>query len=292
MVSEADCPAIFRIGATNDMRALANRIVHARKFDYLLVALISANAIMQGVRLSFDPEPDWLPYLTAPFWILMMLVLFLEVLLKMFALSPRADRYFRDRWNAFDFFVFGSLIACIILFAETITSYELLILLVRWLRLLRALPIVREMHLILGTLLRSIPSMGHIALLLGIVVYSYAVVGLKSFREHDPAHWGSLGVSVLTLFEIVTLEGWVDVMRPLVKVEPLAWLYFVSFVIISAYLVTNVFIAVVIRNLEQSMQERQQTAAAPASREEILRELRSTQQSLRRLEERLQQLPD
>ena len=274
------------------MRALANRIVHARKFDYLLVVLISVNAIMQGIRLSLDPEPDWLPLVTAGPWLLMLVVLFSEVLLKMFSLSPRADRYFRDPWNAFDFFVFGSLIASIFLFAEAITSYELLILLVRWLRLLRALPIVREMHLILGTLLRSIPSMSHISLLLGIVLYSYAVVGLKSFKEHDPERWGSLGVSVLTLFEIATLEGWVEVMRPLVKVEPLAWLYFVSFVIISAYLVTNIFVAVVIRNLDQSMQEAQQTSAAPASKDEILRELRTTQQSLQRLERRLQQLPD
>ena len=274
------------------MRALANRIVHARKFDYLLVALISANAIMQGVRLSFDPEPDWLPYLTAPFWILMM---------------PSA--------------LFGSASQDVCALAEGRPvfqgSLERLRLLCVWFSDHLHNPLRRDGHQLraahpFGALVATSSSPPNrqgnaldpgdtVALhtehgphraAAGIVVYSYAVVGLKSFREHDPAHWGSLGVSVLTLFEIVTLEGWVDVMRPLVKVEPLAWLYFVSFVIISAYLVTNVFIAVVIRNLEQSMQERQQASAAPASREEILRELRSTQQSLRRLEERLQQLPD
>ena len=68
--------------------------------------------------------------------------------------------------------------------------------------------------------------MGHISVLLGIVLYSYAIVGVNSFGEHDPAHWGNLGVSVLSLFEIVTLDGWAEVMRPLVKLEPLAWLLF------------------------------------------------------------------
>ena len=126
----------------------------------------------------------------------------------------------------------------------------------RLLRLLRGLSAVRELRLVLATLFRSVPSMGHIAVLLGIVLYSYAIVGFKNFGEHDPAHWGSLGVSVLTLFEIVTLDGWSNVMRPLIKVEPLAWLYFVSFVIFTAYIVTNLFIAVVIRNLDEVRQER------------------------------------
>ena len=173
------------------MRGLAHRIVHARKFDYLLVVLICVNAIMQGLRLSLDTQPDWLLYLTGSFWVLMLVVLVLEVLLKMFALSPRIDRYFRDSWNAFDFLVISSLIVSMVVF-ESIASHELLILLVCLLRLLRGLSTVRELHLILATLLRSIPSMGHIALLLGIVLYSYAIVGFKNFGEHDPAHWGSL----------------------------------------------------------------------------------------------------
>ena len=273
------------------MRGLAKRTVHARKFEYLLVVLIIGSAIMQGLRLSLDTEPGWLLYLSGSFWLMMLVVLVLEVLLKMVALSPRVDRYFRDSWNAFDFLVISSLIVSIVVF-ESIASYELLIVLVRLLRLLRGLSTVRELHVILATLFRSVPSMGHIALLLGIVLYSYAIVGFKNFGEHDPAHWGSLGVSVLSLFEIVTLDGWGQVMRPLIEVEPLAWLYFVSFVIFSAYIVTNLFIAVVIRNLDEARQERPQPLETPASREEILRELRSTQQALHRLEERLQQLPD
>ncbi len=246
---------------------------------------------MQGLGLFLDTQPDWLLYLSGSFWVLMLVVLVLEVLLKMFALSPRIDRYFRDSWNAFDFLVISSLIVSMVVF-KSIASYELLIVLVRLLRLLRGLSSVQELNLILSSLFRSIPSMGHIAVLLGIVLYSYAVVGFKNFGEHDPALWGSLGVSVLSLFQIVTLDGWGKVMRPLIELEPLVWLYFVSFVIFTAYIVTNLFIAVVIRNLDEARQERPQPLETPASREEILLEPRSTQQALHRLEERLQQLPD
>ena len=171
-------------------------------------------------------------------------------------------------------------------------AYLVLIILVRLLRLLRGLSTVQELRMILSTLFRSIPSLGHIVALLGIIVYVYALVGNWSFREHDPAHWGNLGVSVSSLFQIVTLDGWAEIMHTAIKVEPLAWVYFVSFVIISAFVVTNVFIAIVIKNLDEDRQERLGTLEAPASKEEILRELRSTQQALRSLEARLRQLPD
>ena len=129
-------------------------------------------------------------------------------------------------------------------------------------------------------------------ILMGIVLYSYALVGFKQFSEHDPEHWGSLGVSVLSLFQIMTLDDWGNIMHTTIMLEPLAWVYFVSFITISAFIVVNLFIAIVIRNLNDSMQERQRPVIVPVSREEILREVSSTQQALHRLEERLQQLPD
>ncbi len=283
------------------MRGLAHRIVHARRFGHLLVILIIGSAIFHGVGVSvlsdvdFETSAqtfDWLfLILFALLWLPTVVALTLEALLKMFAHWPRVDRYFREGWNSLDFLIVSFLISDFVV-STSLSSYAVLIVSVRLLRLLRGLSTVRELHLILATLFRSVPSMGHIAVLLGIVVYSYAIVGFKNFGEHDPAHWGSLGVSVLTLFEIVTLDGWGQVMRPLIRAEPLAWLYFVSFVIFSAYIVTNLFIAVVIRNLDEARQERPQPSKTPASREEILRELRSTQQALHRLEERLQQLPD
>ena len=129
-------------------------------------------------------------------------------------------------------------------------------------------------------------------ILMGIVLYSYALVGYNSFGDHDLENWGSLAVSILSLFKIATLDNWARIMQPAVELEPLAWVYFVSFVIISAFIVVNLFIAIVIKNLDDAMQERSRPVRSVASREEILQEVRSTQQTLRRLEERLAQLPD
>ena len=132
------------------------------------------------------------------------------------------------------------------------------------------------------------------AVLLGIILYVYAYVGYAGFSEYDPVHWGDLGVSVLSLFQVVTMDDWGNIMQTAIEQEPMAWIYIVSFVIISAFIVANLFIAVVISNLEEVMRERRQPrpAEASASRVETLRELSAARQTLDRLEERLQQLPE
>ena len=272
------------------MRGLAHRIVHARLFEYILAALITASAVSLGLSTSPDLLDRFIGVF-ALFWILTLFVLLLEVLLKMIAFSPRVDQYFRDGWNIFDFLAISSLIVTLFVYADA-TDYLMLIILVRLLRLLRGLATVEELRLILSTLIRSIPSAGHIVILMSIVLFGYAFVGHRAFGEHDPAHWGNLGVSALSLFQTLTLDDWSGIMGTVIEVQPLAWVYFISFVAISAFIVTNLFIAVVIRNLDEARQERLQVLESPASREEVLRELRSTQQALRSLEARLRQLPD
>ncbi len=74
--------------------------------------------------------------------------------------------------------------------------------------------------------------------------------------------------------------------------HPFAWIYFVSFVILGTFVVVNLFIAVVINNLDEAKTERLRELEPPVSREEILRDLRSTQKALQRLEGRLERLSD
>ena len=267
------------------MRGLANRIVHARMFEYLLVVLfIGCAAVLGLVTFSIDEQYEIGAGL---FLLLTLVVLVLEVILKMIALSPRVDRYFRDGWNAFDFLAISFIVISIVALPPPAAGYGLLIMLVRLLRLLRGLSTVRELHLILSTLIRSVPSVGHVVILLCIILYAYALVGHRTFGEHDPARWGDLGVSALSLFQVMTMDDWIGIMHPVIELEPLAWIYFVSFLMISAFIVANILIAVVIRNLEEARQERPRPLETPTSREDILQELRSTQQALHRLEQEI-----
>ena len=268
------------------MRGLANRIVHARMFEYLLAVLfIGCAAVLGLVTFSIDEQYEIGAGL---FLLLTLVVLVLEVILKMIALSPRVDQYFRDGWNTVDFLAISFIVIGIVALPQSpAADYGLLIMLVRLLRLLRGLSTVRELQLILSTLIRSVPSVGHVVILLCIIIYAYALVGQQTFGEHDPARWGDLGVSALSLFQVMTMDDWVGIMRPVIELDPLAWIYFVSFLMISAFIVANILIAVVIRNLEEARKERPRPLETPTSREEILQELRSTQQALHRLEQEI-----
>ena len=272
------------------MRGLAHRIVEARRFEYLLTVLIVGSAVLLGLAASTDLYERFDIWMGL-FMLLTLSVLVLEVLLKILALAPSVHRYFMNGWNVFDFLTINYLIISLVT-VPSISYYGILIMLVRLLRLLHGLAAVHELRIILSTLFRALPSGGHIVLLLGIIVYVYALVGHRSFGEHDPEHWGNLGVSVSSLFQIVTLDNWAQIMHIATEAEPLAWVYFVSFVIISAFVVVNVFVAIIIRSLDEDKQERLRASEAPATRDDILRELRSTQEALRRMEERLQRSPD
>jgi voltage-gated sodium channel len=210
-----------------------------------------------------------------------LLVFIIEAGLKIIAVAPQLKRYFGNGWNLFDFSVI------VLSLIPASGEYAMIARLARLLRVARLISTVPELRLIVSTLVRSIPSMGHVLLLMGIIFYIYAVAGYHLFHAHDPTHWQTLGLSLLTLFRVVTLEDWTDVMYTAMELHPLSWIYFVSFVIIGTFVVINLFIAVVLNNLEQAKQEQLEALQAPPSKDEILRELRNTQQALARLRNKI-----
>jgi voltage-gated sodium channel len=116
--------------------------------------------------------------------------------------------------------------------------------LARLLRVTRLVSVFPELRLIIGTMLRSIPSMGHVIMLLSLLLYVYGILGFSLFREQDPEHWGTLGAALLTLFQMLTLEGWVEIQGAVLTAFPWAWIYFGSFVLVAVFVVVNLFIAV------------------------------------------------
>jgi hypothetical protein len=124
-------------------------------------------------------------------------------------------------------------------------------------RVTRLVSVFPELRLIVSTMLRSIPSMGHVIMMLALLLYVYAVLGLYMFREDDPEHWGTLGTALLTLFQMLTLEGWEEIQAAVLDAYPWAWVYFASFVFVAVFVVVNLFIAVVINNLESAKLEQQ-----------------------------------
>ena len=256
------------------------RLVEAPAFEFTIIAIIILNGALLGLGTS--------PALSERYGELIrigsqiaLVIFIVEALLKMVSASPRVAGYFKDGWNIFDFLV--------IVFAliPATGQFAMIARLARLLRVLRLISTIRDLRLIVAALVRSIPSVGHVMMLMSIIVYIYAIMGYHLFHENDPENWGNLGISLLTLFNIITLEGWTEVMYAAMEVHRLAWLYFVSFVIVGTFVVINLFIAIIINNLDEAKLERLREIEAPVSREELVREIRATQDALQRLEARM-----
>ena len=260
---------------------LADRLVNKAAFEYTIIALILLNGVFLGLGTSPVLEQQYGDLLHLGNQIILG-VFIVEALLKMIALAPRVDMYFRDGWNVFDFLVI------VFSLIPATGEFAMVARLARLLRVLRLISAIRELRLIVAALVRSIPSVGHVMLLMSIIVYIYAIIGYQLFHEHDPMHWRSLGISVLTLFNIITLEGWTVVMENAMQLHSWAWVYFVSFVVAGTFVVINLFIAIIINNLDEAKAERLRELEPPVSRAELLRELRTTRDALRRLEQRLE----
>ena len=266
--------------AMQQVSKFADSLVNRPIFEYSVIALIIFNGVLLGLGTSPTLDRQYGDLLHLGNQIILG-VFIVEAILKMLALAPRSDYYFRDGWNVFDFLVI------VFSLVPATGDFAMIARLARLLRVLRLISAIRELRLIVAALVRSIPSVGHVILLMSIIVYIYAIIGYQLFHEHDPMHWRSLGISVLTLFNIITLEGWTIVMDNAMQLHSWAWVYFVSYVVVGTFVVINLFIAIIINNLDEAKAERLRELQPPVSREELLQELRTTQDALHRLERRL-----
>lgn len=266
------------------MRPFAQRTVDARWFEPAMITMIVLNGVLIGLETSHDilaAHGDLLHLGNNVF----LGVFIIEAALKITAVAPRFRLYFGNGWNLFDFSV------VVLSLIPATGEFALVARLIRVLRVLRLVSAIPQLRLIVATLVRSIPSMGHVILLMSVIFYIYAVTGFHLFHAHDEEHWGTLGAALLTLFQMVTLEGWVDIMETAMELHPWSWVYFVSFVMLGTFVVLNLFIAVVINNLENSKAAELEELRTPATHDEVLAELRRTQEALATLQRRLETLP-
>jgi voltage-gated sodium channel len=236
------------------MIAIVRALTEAPLFrNFILVTILAA-----GVVIGLETSPQLVASYGGLLHGLDLAILWIftiEAALKMIARSPRPWDYFRDPWNVFDFIIVA---VCWIPADEAHIAAVLR--LARILRVLRLVSAVPKLQLLVNALLKSLPSMGYVVLLLSIHFYIYAVVGVFLFRDDDPAGFGSLASAALTLFQVVTMEGWVDLMNLSRVSHPIASpAYFISFILLGTMIMLNLFIGVIMNGMTEAHQ--QQVAA-------------------------------
>lgn len=257
------------------MTALFQRITNDPRFVHFITAII----LLAGVVVGLETYPPITSRFADILHILDQSILFIfvvEIIIKVGAQGRRPWLYFRDPWNVFDFIIVA---ICFLPFNAQYFAVLRLARLLRVLKLVRALP---RLQVLVSALLKSIPGMGYVALLLGMLFYVYAVAAVFIFGGNDPLHFGDLGTAMLSLFRVVTGEDWTDVMYVNMWgcdhvlygyeasiadmcTQPKArwWFasgFFVSFMIIGAMIILNLFIGVIMNGMSEAQKENELAA--------------------------------
>lgn len=253
--------------AASVMQTWSARVVESSTFKSFIIGVI----VLAGVLVGLTTDPGMVERFGTVIQVLdgIILAIFtVEIVLKMIALQPRPLDFFKDSWNVFDFVIVA---VCFLPFGG---SYVAVLRLFRLLRVLRLVTAIPRLQLLVTAMLKSLPSMGYVSLLLLLLFYIYAVVGVMLFRENDPVHFGDLWLSLLSLFRIVTLEDWTDIMylqiygsdnyegynqdspERVSRAMPIVGAaYFVSFVLIGTMVMLNLVIGVIINGMDEAQRE-------------------------------------
>jgi len=243
----------------NPIFKIAQKITKSRTFNVFIFSLITFSAILTGIETYPDIASKYrdLIVLIDRFIITCFVI---EIGLKIIAMEKRPWLFFKDAWNVFDF-----IIVAVCLIPSDDTHFFAVFRILRVLRILRMITFLPKLRLLIGALLKSIPSMGYVVLLIAILFYVYAIVGVFVFGASDPLHFGDLHHTMVTLFKVLTLEGWTDIMNThilgpaseghLQIVSFWPFLYFASFILIGAMIIMNLFIGVIMNSMDESQKE-------------------------------------
>jgi voltage-gated sodium channel len=243
----------------NTVFEIAKKITTNRTFTAFTYILILFSAIIIGIETySKIAEKHRLILVFLDKFIITCFAL--EIGLKIVSNGKKTWNFFLDPWNVFDF-----IIVAICLIPSGDTHFFAAFRILRVLRILRMITFLPKLRLLIGALVKSIPSMGYIILLIAIIFYVYAIAGVMVFGSSDPMHFGDLHHTLVTLFKVLTLEGWTDIMNPLIfgsasdgNMEIISiwpFLYFASFILIGAMIIMNLFIGVIMNSMQESQNE-------------------------------------
>jgi voltage-gated sodium channel len=215
-------------------------LIESRRFDVAITVVILLNAITLGLETSDSVVASFgglLHVLDTAF-----LTIFVVELVARIAVYRQ--RFFHDPWRIFDLVVVG--------FALVPATGNLSVLrALRILRVLRLISVVPSLRRVVTGFITALPGMGSIILLLGMVFYVFGVMATKLYGDTFPEQFGELHLSLYTLFQVMTLEGWSDgVVRPIMEVHPYAWTFFLPFIVATAFTVLNLFTGVIVAAME------------------------------------------
>ncbi|XP_025411107.1 voltage-dependent calcium channel type D subunit alpha-1 isoform X9 [Sipha flava] len=260
--------------------------VTSQPFEYTIFVLIMVNTIT--LAMKFYKQPQYYDSILDMLNLFFTAVFALEFVFKLAAF--RFKNYFGDAWNVFDFIiVLGSFIDIVV---ENLSPTNITIpkkkdrkLSINFFRLFRVMRLVKLLsrgdgiRTLLWTFVKSFQALPYVALLIVMLFFIYAVIGMQIFGRiakdtkesaiHRNNHFQTFPQAVLILFRSATGEAWQDIMMSCAyrpnevfcdsgadKTDDnccgsdFAFPYFISFYVLCSFLIINLFVAVIMDNFD------------------------------------------
>lgn len=234
--------------AVDTPRARLARLILSPVFQYTVTGLILLNAVTLGLETS-DAVMAQFGGLLVALDHLLLYIFTAELALRIYAFR---GRFFRDPWGIFDLIVVG------IAWAPASGPLSVLRAL-RVLRVLRLVSVVPSLRNVVEAMLAALPGMGSIVLLMLLIFYVFGVMATKLFGDVMPEQFGDLPASLFTLFQLMAMDDFGNVVRTSMEHVPFAWLFFFPFTILATFVVLNLFIGVIVESI-QTLREQRESA--------------------------------
>jgi len=235
--------------STGAFSARFQRIADSERFQNAIVAVILLNAVVLAVETfggAMDRYADPLQAVNYAFTA----VFVVELAIRILAYGSRPQRFFRSGWNLFDFVIIAAL------FVPGVRENAALLRILRLLRVARLLKSLPDVRVLLRGAARAIRPATGLGIITVLLVFLYGMIGWTLFADVDPANWGNIGLASLTLFSILTLEGWNSLFATVFEARPFAAiLFFLSFILVGTFVVLNLLLGIMIGSLEEVREE-------------------------------------
>ncbi len=230
----------------SEWRARLRTLVESPAWERTILAIIIMNAVTLGLETSDSVMARMGPLLLT-LDAIFLTIFVIEIAARLIA---HGARFWRDPWSVFDFTVVA---VALIPTTESLSGLRAL----RILRALRLISAVPSMRRVVAGLFRAIPGMTAVVALLALIFYVFSVMATMLYGDTFPEYFGTIGESAYSLFQIMTLESWSQgIVRPVLEVHPLAWLFFIPFILMTSFAVLNLFIGIIVDSMQEQARER------------------------------------
>lgn len=247
------------------MRQKTRLFLEGNYCQHFILALIILNAALLGIETIKTLPSVYIIWLTRLDHMILY-VFIVELALKFYTYRAAS---LRQPWLMFDSFVVAIALLPMSDSFAVLRAFRVL-------RVLRLISGIRAMRRVIEGVLIAVPGILSVAALMMIFFYVFAVIGTDLFGEAFPAWFGTLGRTMYTLFQIMTLESWsMGIVRPVMQVYPYAWVFFVVYILVTAFTTLNLFIAIIVNAMNAHSDE-----SAAKGRENLRQEIKDMEQRL------------